>query len=467
MKPDDASSSPSPRRPDGSSADQRGTTRLLTGLALLFAVATSWGTLDRAVFGSIAGALHNVGSHIDFRGPYFGALDLASGENPYHRGLHERPSDRMARELGIDRMSTLYSPPVLALYIPLLPLGFAGAKLAFLAVNVICAGLAIRAIARLALRPDRFTLLAVIVLMTAFKQLTQSIVLGQTNVVILYLLCESAVRFRSGKDLTAGSMIGLAALVKPIPGMLLLPIVLRGRWRALAGAGAGLVIPMALSALLYGARPHQDFLARSGALARADHAQLNNQSLHGVAIRSLAPNPTVPPFVDRADLVDPIWLSGMFVVMAAALWACFRGRRVSLDITLWLFLAAGLLVSPRSWDHYFVWLLPALVGLLIEAAESRRWGSVIATSVAYWLLSQPAQSVRFGLFLTGKPAFVFTCMPALGLVLLFTLLIRTHAWNSVHLAPPITSTPPEIDTNRNLLVRDGISPVQSNESHIG
>jgi hypothetical protein len=395
-------------------------------LALLFAVASIWGVVDRAVIGSLAGALHNVGSHIDFRGPYFGALDLAAGENPYHRGAQDRPSDRIARELGIDRMSTLYSPPVLALYLPLLPLGFAGAKLAFLTFNVICVVLAVRAITRLDAEPSRFTLLIVIVLMTAYEQLTRSIVLGQTNAAILLLLCEGARRLRCGKDLTAGVLIGLAALVKPIPGLLVVPLVLRGRWRATAGASAAFAVPMLLSTLVFGMDLHGDFLAQSRALAQSDHAQLNNQSLQGVAIRSFARNPTVPPFVDRPDLVRPVWFASTVVVMILAFWACWRGRRAPIERTLWLFLAAGLLVSPRSWDHYFIWMLPALVGSLTDAARARRWVLVLATSVSYWLLSQPAQSVRFGLFLTGKPLFVLTCMPALGLVLAFTLLARAH-----------------------------------------
>ena len=65
-------------------------------------------------------------------------------------------------------------------------------------------------------------------------------------------------------------------------------------------------------------------------------------------------------------------------------------------------------------------------GLLFEAAVERRWGVVLSASAAYWLISQPAQSVRLGLIFTGRPALVLTCTSALGLLLLFLLLAHSH-----------------------------------------
>jgi alpha-1,2-mannosyltransferase len=97
-----------------------------------------------------------------------------------------------------------------------------------------------------------------------------------------------------------------------------------------------------------------------------------NQSLHG-ALARLTGSP------DQAHLV---WL-----VMAAALGVAGMILAVRChdegDELLAVGIAAltGLLVSPISWNHHWVWALPAAIGLWRRAARHRRPGAIgVATA---------------------------------------------------------------------------------------
>jgi glycosyl transferase family 87 len=66
--------------------------------------------------------------------------------------------------------------------------------------------------------------------------------LGQANLILLALGLAGSADLLRRRDLRGGGLIGLAAAVKPHLALLLVPGLLRGRWRAAAGCAAALLL---------------------------------------------------------------------------------------------------------------------------------------------------------------------------------------------------------------------------------
>jgi len=63
---------------------------------------------------------------------------------------------------------------------------------------------------------------------------TREMYLGNINIILLALCCLAVLNFLEAKDLPGGILLGIAILLKPYLLILLLPLVLRKKWKALA-----------------------------------------------------------------------------------------------------------------------------------------------------------------------------------------------------------------------------------------
>src|SRR5262249_33439365 len=95
-------------------------------------------------------------------------------------------------------------------------------------------------------------------------------------------------------------------------------------------------------------------------------AYVGNQSMRGALTRLLGAEPSALPYwVVAAALVGSAGLT-------LAAWAAPRGNEMLAVVTCAL---VGLLISPVSWSHHWVWIAPALV-LAADMAtrmRTRRW----------------------------------------------------------------------------------------------
>ena len=199
---------------------------------------------------------------------------------------------------------------------------------------------------------------------------------GQVDLLLMVLvvwdLCQGDQRWWKG----AGT--GLAAGIKLVPLIFLLYLVITGRVRqaavglatflALAGAGFA-VFPGASAQWWFG--PAFLHPGRTGFVG-----YLANQSLLGMFTResgSLAAG-TQWWLVTAAAV-------GVTGLGAAALW-----HRASRPVYGWVTCAlTGLLVSPVSWDHHWVWIvlmLPVLADAAMRAHRASRWAGRAAWAAA-------------------------------------------------------------------------------------
>lgn len=178
---------------------------------------------------------------------------------------------------------------------------------------------------------------------------------GQVNLVLMGLVAVDCLLPRTRYP--RGLLIGIAAAVKLTPAVFVLFFLVRRQYSAAvtavvtfaAATGFGMLLAPADSVRYW----HITIFDpdRIGGAAFA-----TNQSLRGALSRF-----DLPP-----GLTQACWLVLVVAVLALA-WRGARRATEPVDALL-VVAAAGLLVSPVSWSHHWVWIVPALA---VWVARSR------------------------------------------------------------------------------------------------
>jgi alpha-1,2-mannosyltransferase len=192
--------------------------------------------------------------------------------------------------------------------------------------------------------------------------------LGQVELLLMALVVWDL--SQHGRRRWRGAGLGLAAGVKLVPLIFIPYLLLTRRFRQAAVASAVFagtvamgwaVLPQASARWWLGG----DFLTASRTGFVGFQA---NQSLRGLLTRLAA----------GTGPATAIWLGLAALTAAAGLLAGARLHAAGRPVAGWLTCAlTGLLVSPISWDHHWVWLAPALALLASTALRNRparlRW----------------------------------------------------------------------------------------------
>jgi alpha-1,2-mannosyltransferase len=189
---------------------------------------------------------------------------------------------------------------------------------------------------------------------------------GQINIFLALLVAADILILGKRGNRWFGVGIGLAMAIKLTPGIFLLYLVLSKRWRALVvavlTAGAAILLAAVLSfgdSVEYYTR----LVWQSDRVGFLDTPM--NQSINGFIARLMSPEAP-----SRG-----IWLASSVLVAAVGIRrirkAVLHGDTVA-AITLTGLL--GVLVSPVSWIHHAVWVLPAgiLIGSYFRSVHSGR-----------------------------------------------------------------------------------------------
>ncbi|MBO0869581.1 MAG: DUF2029 domain-containing protein [Micromonosporaceae bacterium] len=227
-----------------------------------------------------------------------------------------------------------------------------------------------------------FSLCVGLELIAIFEPFRETINFGQVNVLLVFLVVADLVLLvepdRRWRTLPLGGvLIGLATAIKLTPGIFILYLLVARRFRAavtaaVTAAGAT-VLAMALA-------PNASREFWTSAFWDTDRVGtlsfISNQSWQGAVSR-----------LDPAHPNRGLW--AVLVVATLAFWA-WRTHRLARagDLRTGLALtgvAAGL-VSPVTWVHHLVWLLPAVLLLVTRAlrATGRRRVALIVFLVAFY-----------------------------------------------------------------------------------
>lgn len=213
----------------------------------------------------------------------------------------------------------------------------------------------------------------------ALEPLRSNIDYGQINVLLMAMVVVDVTRPRSR---WRGALVGLAGAAKLTPLLFLAYYAVRGDWRSCrrgiltftaASVAAGAVLPSASTSYWL----HQ--LCQTGRIGNI--AFVSNQSWEGVLHR--APFGARWPVAALALLLD----AGTFLIGMPLVARLTRMGR-STDALLALAIV-GLLVSPISWTHHWVWVVLAPMvllerGRLDRAAWAPALVCLVALSAPYW-----------------------------------------------------------------------------------
>ncbi|GAC80836.1 alpha-1,2-mannosyltransferase [Gordonia malaquae] len=303
-------------------------------------------------------------------------------------------------------------------------------------------------------RSAAFGLAAVVLLASALSEPVRgTIAFGQINLLIAWLTAEDFLgvgRARGKNSWLAGTLTGIAAGIKITPMLLVIPMLLAGRWRAARNAVLAFAATLALSTLVLPNQTWSYFTTLLWDPTRpGDPWYAWNQSIVGLAHRLTGP--------DGSPAAQAILMA---LVVAAGIVATSMmlrsGDRVGALLTGWLTIY---LLSPITWYHHLV-LVPALLvwGILASHRWPALWRTVIRAEVLL-----VACSVIPGLYKLapsgGGSEFDYTLwqsarvesFPVLGLILLVTLALATIAnpeparsreTETAPPTPPIYTEPP-------------------------
>ena len=257
-----------------------------------------------------------------------------------------------------------YPPFAAIVFVPLALVPFGLLKLLFTAANV----LALAGVIRLCLRSLGHRDGRVVVLLTGLlcwlEPVRSTIVVGQVNLLLMLLLMWDLTRPDGSRGKGIG--VGLAAGIKLIPGIFVVYLLITRRFRAAALAATVFVGTIGLGYLIVpgdSARYWRSTFLATNRIGRV--AEPGNQSLAGLLARLAAP----APHSTVLWLVTAVLLGAAGLAVAAL--AQRRGHEL-LGITCCGLTAC--VVSPFTWNHHWVWFVPAFVLLWHAAmAERRLW----------------------------------------------------------------------------------------------
>ncbi len=199
---------------------------------------------------------------------------------------------------------------------------------------------------------------------------------GQINLILLGLVIADCLLPKT--PWPRGLLIGIAAAVKLTPAVFGLYFVASRQWRP-----AAVIVGTFISAhaLAWAVAPRESRDYWFGALS--DPARIGGLEFAGnQSVRALVHRWGVP-----AGTETLLWGAAVLAVVAVAWLAVARCRKTGDDVLALLATAvAGLLCSPVSWSHHWVWIAPAAVVLLVAARRAARpgvWAAVGAVLLVF------------------------------------------------------------------------------------
>ncbi|MFF4509372.1 glycosyltransferase 87 family protein [Streptomyces sp. NPDC001401] len=220
-------------------------------------------------------------------------------------------------------------------------------------------------------------------LLALFEPVRDTFSFGQVNLLLLALVLTDAWLLTNGRERWAGVGIGLAAAIKLTPAVFIGLLLLARRWRAAALASAVTAGATAFAAWVAPGASRFYWTQALWDTSRVGRLEyVSNQSLQGILAR-----------LGESD--RKVWALAVLVVLGIWTWRTLQ----AVAAADWpaAFALTGLtacLVSPITWVHHLVWLLPSFA-VLIRAGHPRVAGglyAVLCTSVV-WLWFHDASGV--------------------------------------------------------------------------
>ena len=303
-------------------------------------------------------------------------------------------------------------PPTANLFaVPFDGMSYRNAHLAWNAASLFLLGISLIWIAReLQVSIDGTVLLATATLLLASDPLKQSLIQGQPNLLLGFLMVAAWRADRHGNSWLSGACLAIAAAIKLYPAYLFLYALTQRDWKAIAGGAVAGIAITAVTAGVFGVDAYRDYVQTVLPELRNVTNNWGNSSFLAFWERLLgAQTDTVRPVTTSPFALKAfVWMSWL-AVTAFAGWRSLQAHsRSEKDGAFAIVLLAMLLMSPTTWHHYFVLAsIPVCVALQLSHRGTWQrfaaWVALVALTIAprlIWALlirqeSQKGQTERF------------------------------------------------------------------------
>jgi alpha-1,2-mannosyltransferase len=197
--------------------------------------------------------------------------------------------------------------------------------------------------------------------------------LGQIGIMLMALVLADALP-RSTR-LPRGVLVGIATAIKLLPGVFVVYWAVTKRWRAAITASATAVGLWALTAALHPSTSSTYWFQIAIHPERAgDAGDVFNQSVNGMLRR----------IGDGAGWSTTLWAVAAVAVLVVGLRRAREAHLAGDELAAVSLVAlAGVLISPISWVHHAVWIVPASGVLLGDGRSHGRWMAWGATILVF------------------------------------------------------------------------------------
>ena len=274
-----------------------------------------------------------------------------------------------------------YTPLAAWVISPLTWMSYQQATVLLIVATPLCAAVTAYAVLRrLAVAPRMARSLApwlALIGVIALEPFPKTMEYAQVNAILMALVAVDLFLVPE-RSRWRGALSGLAAAIKLTPAVVILVLLARREWRAaatMAGSAVGLTL---LAALAAPAESWEFFTSAMWDPGRAGFADYSgNQNLKGAIARGLP-----------EAAWNLTWAVCSLLAVVAAWFLCRRLDRLRgaggaaggpgrddgliLSLQISVVMVLGLLISPISWSHHWVWCLPVLMSV---AAAAWRWRS--------------------------------------------------------------------------------------------
>ncbi|OBK53685.1 glycosyltransferase 87 family protein [Mycobacterium sp. 1081908.1] len=209
---------------------------------------------------------------------------------------------------------------------------------------------------------------------TWLEPIVSNFAFGQINVVLMTLVIADCVPRRT--PWPRGLLLGLGIALKLTPAVFLLYFLLRRDNRAALTAMASFAAMTVLGFALAWGDSWEYWTRTVHHTDRIGEAALNTDQNIAGALARLG--------LDEHERF-PLWVAACLLVLAATIWAMRRVLRAEEPIMAVICVALfGLVVSPVSWSHHWVWALPTVLvtGVLAWRRRNVALGVLSAIGVA-------------------------------------------------------------------------------------
>ena len=329
-----------------------------------------------------------------------------------------------------------YPPFAAMVFLPVSALPWIAARIVWQVLSLFClwwlVRTALKLLAAKAEQPYDVTWQRRALLWTAvtlwFEPVRKTLDFGQINLVLVAGVFAAMVATRQQ---VAGLGVGAGIGMKLTPGISILYFLATRKFTAAVWSAVGFAITVALGFLVSASDSWRYWFELLGAADRVGPVgSVINQSLRGALSRSLGYD------------VQMSWPWLLAVAVSAVLtWFALRaavraGDQLAAVVVVQMF---GLLVSPISWSHHWLWVIPAVLWMAYGARHSGRlalagaWVVVTASDVITFLINQ--QPSIWEIPRPWPLAALGWVYPALGLVTLAATpaLLRTKQRSGVAL----------------------------------